>query len=189
MRKILFGAALVLAFAASVQAGVFFTLGYDNQMLGKNDLLASGSENAMYFNGDIGYLWDSGINISLKYDHIDMEDFDVSGENARVICPISYLGLGYTLKFMDGKLAWWTTVYAGNAVEARYRINVTNYRTNGNAAAATTGLYYYLWGQYFGIEAGYRTLTLNYTDIQGSPNLNMSGVYMGIEYKHEFDNK
>lgn len=183
MKKIL----LIIAFltcGSSVFAEGFITLGYDSEVLGRNSMLDSSSGSSSYFDGDIGYLWDTGFSLAFKYDHMGMDDYNFGGKNALVVAVISSAGPGYSVKFMDGKLIWQTTALLGYAVEVRYRLNVTDYRTDGIAPSLTTALYYQFDDRFgAGIDAGYRYLIAKYGDPINA-SLDLRGIFMGLELKY-----
>jgi hypothetical protein len=188
MKKVILTGVFVLAVAAAALAGGFFTIGYDYAMFGKNDMLSSDSSRTGYFNLDAGNLWDSGISLAFKYDHIDLEDINVSGQNAKVVAVAPSISAGYAMKVINENFLWWSSINAGYAVSVRYRLNVTDYRASGFTPSLTTALYYKLTGKsYAGIEAGYRYLKVNYTGIAGNPGLDLSGIFAGISFKHIFE--
>ena len=192
MKKCLMAVFAVLVFAAYAGANGFLTLGYDYGIFGKNDMLGTASSQTGYFNLDGGYLFDNGLSVSFKYDHIDMEDFSVidaslNSQNVKVVAVVPSLGVGYTVKFMDGNLLWWSTLNAGYAVSVRYRLNVTDYHAMGFAPSVTTALYYKLGKTvYGGVDLGYRYLKVTYDDFPGK-TLDLSGMFCGISIKHIFE--
>jgi hypothetical protein len=188
MKRILTVAFLMLILAATACAGGFFTLGYDYAMFGKNDLLASESSRTGYFNLDIGHMWDPGISAAFKYDHIGLDDINASGQNARVVAVIPSISAGYAIKVINESFLWWSSINVGYAVSVRYRLGVTDYKAAGFAPSLTTALYYKLTAKFYaGIEAGYRYLKVNYSDISGGPQLDLSGIFAGISLKHIFE--
>ena len=188
MKKFILAVLVVLVFAACAAANGFLTLGYDYGFFGKNDMLGSKGSRAGYFNLDGGNLFDNGISVALKYDHLDMEDYSCNSENAKVVAVIPSLGVGYAVKFMDDKMLWWTALNAGYAVSVRYRLNVTDYRAMGFAPSVTTSVYYRMGKMFFlGVDLGYRYLKVTYDDIAGKPALDLSGVFCGISIKHIFE--
>lgn len=190
MKRIIWGFAIVLVFTVCAGAEGFLTLGYDYGFLGKNDLLESAGARVGYFNLDLGHVFDNGIAVSLKYDHINLEDFEYAGSNARVIAVIPSIGAGYVIKFLEGNLQWWNTLNAGYAVSVRYRLGITDHKASGFAPSFTTSVYYRLKGSFFaGVDLGYRYLKVKYADIAGEPEFDLSGPYCGISVKHIFGQK
>lgn len=178
---------LIAVFSAAASASGFLTLGYDYAFLGKNDLLASGSASVPYFNFDLGHMWEPGISVAFKYDHLNLEDFVVSGQNARVVAVITSISLGYAVKVINENFYWWSSLNAGYAVSARLRLGITDHKAGGFAPSVTTALYYKLIGKFYaGLEAGYRYVKVNYSDIAGSPELDLGGFFLGISLKHIF---
>jgi hypothetical protein len=179
MKKIILIAAVLMCLTTFAGAALFVSAGGDDMMLGKNDLLGKDGANATVYTGSIGWAFDSGFTAAMLYDHLDMEDYIVNVQNARVIAPIPSLGLGYRAGFENNKYLWWTTAGAGFA-PVRYRLNVTDYRSSAFAPSIRTAGYYRIDGQFYaGIEAGYRYLKTNFSDIPGK-ELDLSGLFAGI---------
>ncbi len=183
MKKVLLVLACVLL-SASAWASISLNLNFDDEILRQNALL-SGTQLG-YFNGSVGYIWDSGIMLSFKYDHMETGNMTVSATPAKLVAVIPSLGIGYKMNLFE-KFVWVTNVNAGYCMSARYELNnTTNYHATGFAPSATTALYYDVINPFYvGVEAGYRYLDVSYKDLSNA-DLNLSGPFFGVSLLYIF---
>ncbi len=187
IKKIIISAAIIFLFSTSSFAGVFFTLGYEWQFIDPNTGYNPKIDYISYINGDAGYLFDFGLQIGFRYDHMQFRDYAVNDQNASVLAVIPSILIGYAVKFLDDKLLLSINAIPGYAVSIRYRYNITDYRSSAFVIAGNAALYYRVFGKFYaGIDVGYRYIfPANYSS-PAAFSLALGGPYVGLSLKHLF---
>jgi hypothetical protein len=187
IRKLLTTAAFIFILYASSFAGPFLTLGYDWEFYNPNANYNPQTDYVSYINADAGYLFDFGLQLGFRYDHMQFKDYAVNDQNASVLAVVPSIIIGYAHKFLDNRLLLSVNAIPGYAVSIRYRYNTTDYRTGSFVIAGSAALYYQVFGKFYaGIDAGYRyILPANYVQ-PFNFSLNLGGPFVGITLKHLF---
>jgi hypothetical protein len=186
-RKKIYGAVLFLIMlATSAHAGVTLKLGYDVNFIFPNERLNGELAHPGVVNGHIGYEFPFNLEVALRYDHMVMDDYIYSGENARVVAILLTLPVGYTFKLFHERFHIGLYIAPGYAISVRYRLGVTDYKSHAFALAGGVNLHYRLIGRFLiGIDTGYRYLEVPFTS-PAQFSLNLSGPYVGLSMKHLF---
>jgi hypothetical protein len=185
--KIFISLIFIFLLTVSSYAGAFFTLGYEWQFYEPNTNYNPQVDYVSYINADTGYLFDFGLQIGFRYDHMQFKDYAVNDQNAVVLAIVPSLFIGYAWKFLDERLLLTINAIPGYAVSIRYRYNIADYRSSAFVIAGNAGLYYKVYRKFYaGIDAGYRyILPANYI-APSTFSLTLGGPYVGISLKHLF---
>ncbi len=178
----------VAAMSAIINAGLYLTLGYDQEMYGENKDFGIKSGRVAVPNGGLGWVWENGFSAGFAYNHLGIEDLDLSGHNMRIISPIPSVDLGYMVLFDEKKYMLWSTVSAGYGI-ARYRIDVNDEKGGGFEFAVKEAFLYQVKGQFYaGLEVGYRYYKAGFNYAPFDPGyIDLSGIFAGVQLTHVFE--
>jgi hypothetical protein len=187
IKRIFISASFVLLFIINSYAGAFLTLGYEWQFYDPNENYNPKTDYVSYINADAGYLFDFGLQIGLRYDHMQFKDYAVNNQNAVVLAVVPSIIIGYTHKFLDNKILLNINAIPGYAVSIRYRYGITDCRSSAFVMAGSAALYFQIYKKFYaGIDAGYRyILPANYI-VPYTFSLTLGGPFVGISLKHLF---